>query len=110
MDDCIFCQIISKKLPAKIVKESANLLAFPDITPETEIHILIVPKVHITGVSDLKQTSGPLLSEIYQMANDLVKEYNLENGLYRIRVNGGKAQHVPHLHFHLLGGEYKKNI
>lgn len=105
--DCLFCQIIDKKIPAEIVKESENLLAFPDINPETQVHILIVPKRHIGAIGDLKAEHGPLLVEIYQMANDLVREYNLTNSKYRVRVNGGKAQHVPHIHFHLLGGEYK---
>lgn len=108
MKDCLFCQIVEKKLPAKIVKETDNLLAFPDIDPETELHLLIVPKEHINGVSDLNEHHGSLLVEIYKIANSLVKEYNLENSLYRIRVNGGKAQHVPHIHFHLLGGNYIK--
>lgn len=108
MDSCIFCQIVAKKLPAKIVSETDHLLAFPTITPETDVHFLIIPKEHINGVQDLTENHGPLLAEIYQMANELVKEYNLEDDLYRIRVNGGKAQHVKHIHFHLLGGEYKK--
>lgn len=104
MDDCLFCKIVKRKVPAKIVAETTNLLAFPDINPETKVHILIVPKIHINGVADLTKNEADLLAEIFQLANNLVKEYNLENDLYRIRVNGGKAQHVPHLHFHLLGG------
>lgn len=108
MEDCIFCQIVAKKIPAKIIKETDRLLAFHDISQEYDVHILIIPKEHINGVQDLTQNHGSILAEIYQMANRLVKEYNLEDDLYRIRVNGGKAQHVPHIHFHLLGGQFKK--
>ncbi len=108
MNDCIFCKIINKEIPKEFRAESENLVAFDDINPETEIHILIVPKKHISGIEELREDHAKLLVEIFTLANKLVKEYNLENDLYRIRVNGGKAQHVPHIHFHLLGGEYKK--
>lgn len=108
--DCIFCQIVSKKIPANLVFESENLIAFPDINPASETHILIVPKEHIGGVLDLTRAQGALLSEIYEVAKKLVSEYNLGDNLYRIAVNGGKAQQVPHLHFHFLGGKWKKMI
>lgn len=106
----IFCKIIRKEIPKKFVYESENLIAFPDINPSADIHILIIPKRHIGGIQDLKDSDGSLLAEIYQVANKLAVENNLENGLYRVVVNGGKAQHVPHLHFHLLGGNLKKMV
>jgi len=110
MEDCIFCQIINKKLPAKIVFESDNIIAFPDINPSADIHILIVPKKHIEVIGDIKEEDGQLLVKIYQAVNQLVDENNLKDDLYRVTVNGGKAQHVPHLHFHLLGGQWKKMV
>ncbi len=110
MDKCIFCQIISGKLPSKPVFESENIIVIPDLNPSADIHLLIVPKKHISGVSDLGEQDGKLLSEIYQVANKLVSQYNLSGNLYRIVVNGGKAQHVPHIHFHFLGGQWKKFI
>ncbi len=61
-------------------------------------------------MSDLTKEDGQLLVEIYSVVKKLVKEYNLSNDLYRIVVNGGKAQHVPHLHFHFLGGKWTKII
>lgn len=108
--DCIFCQIIKRELPAKILFESDSIIAFPDINPSADIHILIAPKEHIKGVEDLSEVHGELLTEIYQVTNTLVKENNLQKSLYRVAVNGGKAQHIPHLHFHLLGGNWKKMI
>lgn len=110
MEDCIFCQIVAKKIPAKFIFESDTIVAFPDINPSAETHILIVPKKHIPGMKDLTDSDGVLLSEVYSIANKLVKENNLEDNAYRIVVNGGKAQHVPHLHFHLLGGKWYKFI
>lgn len=110
MEDCIFCQIIAKKIPAKTVFESETVVAFPDINPSADTHILIVPKKHIPGIQDLTKDDGNLLSEVYSAVNQLVQESNLSNDLYRVAVNGGKAQHIPHLHFHLLGGQWKKMI
>lgn len=110
MEECIFCQIIAGKLPAKFVYQSDTLVAFPDINPSAETHILIVPKIHIGGIGDLTESDGDLLANVYSVVNNLVKEYNLTDNLYRVVVNGGKAQHVPHLHFHLLGGQWKKLV
>lgn len=110
MNDCIFCKIVKKEIPAELKYESDNLIVFPDINPSAKIHLLIVPKKHIGGVSDLTLDHGQLLAEIYQVASILVKDNNLEHDLYRIVVNGGKAQHVPHIHFHLLGGNLRKMV
>ncbi len=108
--DCIFCQIVEGKIPAKKVFETDTIVAFPDINPSAETHILIVPKKHIAGMHDLALEHGPQLAEVYQVAKQLVSEYNLSDKQYRVVVNGGKAQHVPHLHFHLLGGNIKKLV
>lgn len=110
MNDCIFCKIANKQVSSKFEYESEDVVAFPDIAPSAEVHILIVPKKHIDGISHIEATEGNLLAEIYSVANNLVKEYNLENKAYKVIVNGGKAQHVPHLHFHLLGGNIKQEV
>ena len=108
--DCIFCKIIKKEIPKKFIFESDNLVAFPDIDPSADLHLLIVPKKHLSGIREITAEHGALLSEIYQVVNKLVEENNLADSLYRVVVNGGKAQHVPHLHFHLLGGNWKKMV
>lgn len=110
MNDCLFCKIIKREIPSNIVYETEDIVAFPDINPSAEEHILIVPKIHIGGVQDLTTTDGELLVEIFEVVNKLVSQYNLSDKLYRVVVNGGKAQHVPHLHLHLLGGTWKKFI
>jgi histidine triad (HIT) family protein len=110
MDDCVFCKIVKKKIAAEIIFESDKLLAFPDKDPSAETHILIVPKEHIKSFNDLREEHGAFLVEVYQTASKLVKEMGLDNDLYRVIVNGGRAQHVPHLHFHLLGGQWKKQV
>lgn len=110
MDDCIFCKIINKEIPKEFTYESDIIVAFLDINPSADIHILIVPKEHINGMADLKKEHGDLLAKVYQVASKLVAENNLTDQAYRVVVNGGKAQHVPHIHFHLLGGTWKKMV
>lgn len=110
MDNCIFCKIIRKEIPKEFKYESEALVAFEDINPSADVHILIVPKEHIKGMSEIGEKEGKLLSEVYTTVNKLVAENNLQNDLYRVVVNGGKAQHIPHLHFHLLGGKWYKFI
>lgn len=108
--DCIFCKIINKEIPKDFNYESEDLVVFPDINPAADIHLLIVPKKHIKGIGEMGEKDGNLLGEVYATVNKLVAENNLSDDLYRVVVNGGKAQHVPHLHFHLLGGQWTKIV
>lgn len=108
--DCIFCKIIKKEIPSNIVYETDSLVVFPDINPSADIHLLIVPKIHIRGVGEIGEEHSKLLAEVYATANRLVVDNNLTDDLYRVVVNGGRAQHIPHLHFHLLGGQWKKMV
>ena len=110
MEDCIFCKIINKEIPKEFNYETNTLVVFPDINPAARVHLLIVPKQHIGEIKDLGKGQGNLLEDVYGVVNKLVEENNLTDDLYRVVVNGGKAQHVPHLHFHLLGGQWKKMI
>lgn len=110
MNDCLFCKIIKREIPSNIVYESETLVVFPDISPSADIHLLIVPKKHIGGIGNIGEGYGKLLEDVYETVNKLVSENNLTDDLYRVVVNGGKAQHVPHLHFHLLGGQLKKYV
>lgn len=108
--DCLFCKIVKGEIPSKLVYESDSVIAFPDINPSADLHLLIVPKEHIGGIGDLGSGKGEILEKIYEAINKLVVENNLKDNLYRVVVNGGKAQHVPHLHFHLLGGQWKRMV
>ena len=109
MDDCIFCKIRDKKIPVKFEYESDNIMAFSDINPAADLHILVVPKKHVRSIRDAKG-QGQLLQEVYEVVDEIVEEKKLADNMYRVLVNGGKAQHVPHLHFHLLAGQWKKGV
>lgn len=90
--------------------EDDTVIVFQDIHPAADLHLLIVPKVHLEGIQDLGSSQSELLGKVFEVANKLVDEKNLRNDKYRVVVNGGKAQIVPHLHFHLLGGKWNRFV
>lgn len=105
MDDCIFCKIGKRELPAKLVYEDTELFAFEDIAPQAPTHILICPRKHVAALTDSKEEDGALLGRTLLLASRLAAERKLTPG-YRVVVNNGRGagQTVFHLHFHLLGG------
>lgn len=103
----IFSKIINKEIPADIVFESDSVLAFKDIKPQAPVHILIIPKIEIPKVTDLKGNEhAVLLGELIDAANKIAKEMGIADDGFRLvfncGINGG--QDVYHLHLHLLGG------
>ena len=108
MDDCLFCKFVKGDIIVNPVYESDSILAFPNNNPAADTHLLIIPKNHIGSLSDINEEHGKFLVEVYQVVQKLVVEKGLKELGYKVIVNGGKSQHVPHLHFHLLGGEWKK--
>jgi len=110
MEKCLFCRIIDKEIPAEIVFENDKLLAFKDIDPQAPVHILIIPKEHITTTNDLNGSHKELIGDILLTAQALACEYNIAEDGYRTvfncNQNGGQA--VYHIHLHLLGGRQMK--
>ncbi len=105
MDDCIFCQIAKKELPAEIVYETDSIVAFKDINPQAPVHIIIVPVQHYDNITTVPAGSD-LMQHIQNAVNKLAIKYKLAESGFRIVNNCGAdgGQTVNHLHFHLLGG------
>lgn len=101
MDDCIFCKIARREIPKEFTYEDDEIMVFPDINPLKPIHLLVVPKKHIPTIMELE--SSELTDKIHKKLKDLVKENKLEDKGFRIVINGGGAQAIDHLHFHLTG-------
>ncbi len=104
--DCIFCKIIGKQIPGDIVYEDQKAVAIRDIHPQAPVHILILPRQHLTSLATVTSEELPLVCHLVHVAADLaVKEKIAERG-YRVVINNGEEgdQAVPHLHVHLLGG------
>lgn len=104
--DCLFCKIVAGVIPSKKVYEDEDIFAFYDISPIAPVHILIVPKKHISSVDDINEDNAEIVAKIFKSIPFLAKQLGLENG-YRVITNCGKdaGQTVSHLHFHLLGGK-----
>lgn len=103
--DCIFCKIIAGEIPSKKVFENEHLLAFYDIAPQAPVHIVIIPKTHISSMDELCEENASVVAEIFKAVSHLSKELKLEKG-YRVVCNCGEegGQTVGHLHYHLLAG------
>ena len=106
MENCLFCKIIKGEIPTNKVYEDDEILAFKDIHPKAPVHILVIPKKHISSAKEIKEEDEVLIGKIFTVINKIADEFKLENG-YRILNNCGEdgGQEVMHLHFHLLGGK-----
>ncbi len=106
MAETIFSKIIRKEIPAEIVYEDDEILAFKDIAPQAPIHVLIIPKKEIPTVNDITDEDAPLVGKLFLVAKKLAKELNIAENGYRLVFNCNKdaGQAVFHLHLHLLGG------
>ena len=102
MKDCIFCKIVKGEIPSKPLLENESVLAINDINPVAAVHILIIPKVHIDSVLTMGDGDAGVIIEMHKAAQKLVAKLKLST--FRLAYNGGKYQHVPHLHMHLLAG------
>jgi histidine triad (HIT) family protein len=108
--DCIFCRIVEKSQPADIVYEDDALIAFKDIRPKSDIHVLLLPKAHIPTVNDLDEHHVTLMGRLFLTAKKLAAQWSLVEPGYRLRVNVGRGggQIIDHLHMHLLSGQRKR--
>ena len=108
--DCVFCNIVTGKIPTEVLYQDEELIAFPDIRPLTPIHLLIVPRKHIPSLVHLPETEAPLIGRMAMVARQLAKEKGIADRGYRLMINTGAegGQVVPHLHMHLLGGRQLK--
>lgn len=107
MEDCLFCKIIRKEIPSTIVYEDEEILAFKDIHPVAPIHILVIPKKHISSLTELSSEDEKLIGKIYTAINKIAKQEEIDEKGFRVIVNCGEdgGQEVKHIHFHLLGGK-----
>ena len=103
---CIFCKIARGELPATVVHDEADLLAFSDLSPQAPQHTLLIPRKHIASLDDLDEGDWELIGRLIIVARDLARRQGLAKAGYRLVTNVGAdgGQSVDHLHLHLLGG------
>lgn len=106
MNDCIFCKIANKEIKANIADETENVLAFHDVNPQAPVHILVIPKAHLSSITKVEKKHSALLYDIMEMIQKIAKKSGIMDSGFRIVVNCGHdaGQAVPHVHFHVLGG------
>lgn len=106
MSDCLFCKIAEKQIPAKIVREDADTVAFEDIQPQAPHHVLVIPRKHITGANDLSPDDEAIVGKMFRAAAAVAKDRGIADPGWRavINTNAEGGQVVFHLHLHVLGG------
>ncbi|OGM26118.1 hypothetical protein A3D00_01755 [Candidatus Woesebacteria bacterium RIFCSPHIGHO2_02_FULL_38_9] len=109
MEGCVFCKIVRGELPSRKEYENDDVIAFRNIKPAASIHLLIIPKKHIFTFHEMSQKDGKVFLEMMKAAQRLIQKMKLEEG-YKLIINGGEYQFVPHLHWHLLAGEIPENF
>ena len=107
MEDCVFCKIIKGEIPSTKVYEDEEILAFKDINPVTPVHILVIPKKHITSLNEIELEDQMLIGKIFTVIKKIAKDQGIAENGYRVIANCGEdgGQEVKHLHFHILGGK-----
>jgi len=105
-EECIFCRIVAGEVPGDIVYQDEDFLAFRDILPKAPIHVLIIPKTHITSAAELTEGQQTLAGRLIIIAKNLAEKEGIAKKGYRLVINCGPegGQVVPHLHLHLIGG------
>ncbi len=105
MSDCLFCKIAAGELPADIVYEDEQVVAFRDLYPKADVHLLLIPREHIPSLNELDASHDALIAHMMRLLPRLAREQGLADGFRTIINTGpGGGQEIFHLHIHLLGG------
>lgn len=104
--DCIFCKIAAGAISADIVYSDELLVAFRDINPQAPVHVVIIPRKHISSVNDLKESDQALAGKMLLTAKKVAEKEGVADSGYRLSINCGPdgTQVIPHIHLHILGG------
>ena len=108
IEDCIFCKIIRKEIPANVVYEDDMVIAFKDINPVAKFHIVVIPKKHIESLENLDiKEDAKYIVEIHKAIQEITRSLEIEEQGYRVVTNISKnaGQEVKHIHYHILAGE-----
>ena len=105
---CIFCKIASGEIPAQILHQDDDVVAFRDLNPQAPHHVLIIPKQHFTTLNDVSSENNLLLGKLISTATNIAKQLGIADDGYRVvmNCNSDGGQSVYHIHLHLLGGRH----
>lgn len=105
--DCLFCNIVNKQIDANIIYEDDYVVAFHDIHPVAPVHVLVIPKVHISNINEISSNNSGNIEKVFLAMPKIAKICGVDKSGYRVICNTGEdgGQEVFHIHFHLLGGK-----
>ena len=105
-DSCIFCRIVDGEIPADVVHETENVIAFRDVDPKAPVHVLVIPREHVPSLGEASDGHRTLLGEVMMVARDVARSEGIAEEGFRAVTNTGEdgGQSVDHLHVHVLGG------
>lgn len=106
MSNCLFCKMAAKEISPNVVYENERVLAFRDINPQAPMHVLVIPKEHVSTINDLDEAHATLVGEMFLAAKEVARLDGLSESGYRtvMNCNADAGQTVFHIHLHVLGG------
>jgi histidine triad (HIT) family protein len=107
MADCLFCKIVAGEVPSKEALSTPGTYSFFDINPAAPVHVLVVPRRHITNAAEIQPEDGEVLAEMFVAAQEVARAQGIAETGYRLVFNVGQhaLNSVPHLHMHVVGGQ-----
>ena len=104
--DCIFCKIASKEIKSSFIYEDKDIVVFKDANPAAPVHLLAIPKKHISSILEIGELQDSISARILKIISKVAKDMHIDEEGFRIVSNtgSGAGQSVQHLHFHILGG------
>lgn len=108
LQECLFCKIAAKEIPASVIYEDEHMMVFPDINPVTPVHVLVIPKKHIANLLELAPEEVQLMGHILCTIPKIASQLGIADDGFRLVVNTKEngGQTVPHLHWHVMGGRF----
>jgi histidine triad (HIT) family protein len=104
--DCIFCKIANKEMNSKIIRDDEEVIAFHDIHPQAPVHALVVPKKHISRITEMNESDQRLIGKMIYVGKEVAQELGVSDSGFRLVLNNGPDanQTVHHIHLHVIGG------
>jgi histidine triad (HIT) family protein len=111
MENCLFCRIVNREIPSRIVYEDEFVLGFYDIEPKAPVHVLLIPKAHIASLNELTDEYSGMVAHLTSVVPNVAEKLGIKESGYRVVINCGRdsGQAVAHLHYHILGGRSFEN-
>jgi histidine triad (HIT) family protein len=106
VSDCLFCKIANKEIPSQVVFEDDQVIVFKDIEPVAPIHILLIPKIHVSNIADSKLVENGLATHMVTVIQKVADQLQLKENGFRVVINCGRdaGEAVHHLHYHIIAG------